>query len=260
MGNFSTFINRGENIMTDLSDYNSYGEKLESHFSLRTSPMAVKMLETEDDIPEGAIRPSKDMGTRIAQCQAFALSRREKKTVAMLKEDNNCFAPIIAYGIEDKPDDPEYKLFMRFPTFERDKYIGIVSAPLRTANFEPDVVIIYSNTAQMRSLIMPFHFSEKEDEVQYHFFPPACSYLLVPVIKNQKCLVALPDPGEHMRALPAEDEIIISIPVSKMSEIMDGMKKVAEYKQGYRDINYMMNYHFPLPPLYQDLFNRWGMG
>ena len=52
---------RGDNIMTELSDYNSYGEKLESHFSLRTSPMAVKMLETEDGIPEGAIRPSKDI-------------------------------------------------------------------------------------------------------------------------------------------------------------------------------------------------------
>ena len=126
--------------MTDLSEYNSYGEKLESHFCLRTSPMAVKMLESEGDIPEGAIRPSTDMGTRIAQCQAFALSRREKKSVAMLKEDNNCFAPIIAYGIEDKPDDAQYELFMRFPTFDKGKYIGIVSAPLRTANFEPDVI------------------------------------------------------------------------------------------------------------------------
>lgn len=245
--------------MPDLSEYNSYGEKLESHFCLRTSPMAVKMLESEGDIPEGAIRPSKDMGTRIAQCQAFALSRREKKTVAMLKEDNNCFAPIIAYGIEDKPDDAQYELFMRFPTFDKGKYIGIVSAPLRTANFEPDVIVIYSNTAQMRSLIMPLHFTAKEDELQYHFFPPVCSYLLVPVINKQKCLVALPDPGEHMRALPAEDEIIISIPASKISDIMDGMKKVAEFKQGYQDINYMMNYNFPLPPLYQDLFKRWGM-
>lgn len=246
--------------MTTINEYNAYGEELEKQLILRTSPMAVKMLKAEDDIPEGAIRPSRDMGNRIAQCQAFALSRRENKTIAMLKEDNNCFAPPIAYGLVDKPDDPQYQLFMGFPTFERDKYIGIVSAPLKTASFEPDVVIFYSNTAQMRSFIMPLHFAQKEDELQYHFFPPVCSYLLVPVMNKQKYLIALPDPGEHMRAMPGEDEIIVSIPASKMDEIMDGLKKMEDMKQGYKDAHYMMNYNFPLPPLYQDLFKRWGMG
>lgn len=246
--------------MSDISKLNTYGKELERKFALRTSPIAVKMLETEDDIPEGAIRPSRDMGNRIAQCQAFALSRRENKTIVMLKEDNNCFAPLIAYGHVDKPDDPEYQLFMGFPTFEREKYIGIVSAPLKTATFEPDVVILYSNTAQMRGLIMFLHFTQKEDELQYHFFPPVCSYLMVPVINNQKYMVALPDPGEHMRALSGEDEIIVSIPASKMDDIIKGQKKSEEFMQGYRDVNYMMNYNFPLPPLYQDLFKRWGMG
>ena len=245
--------------MSENKVYNAYGEELEKKFSLRTSPMAVKMLEKEDDIPEGAIRPARDMGNRIAQCQAFALSRRDKKTIAMLKEDNNCFAPLIAYGHVDKPDDPEYQLFMKFPAFERNKYIGIVSAPLKKANFEPDAVIIYSNTAQMRGLIMFLHFAQKEDELQYHFFPPVCSYLMVPVMENQKYMIALPDPGEHMRALPGEDEIILSIPRSKMDDFMDGQQQVEKYKQGYGDVNYMMNYNFPLPPLYQDLFKRWGM-
>lgn len=245
--------------MTSIAEYNTYGEELEKKFGLRTSPMAVRMLESEDDIPGGAVRPSKDMGNRIAQCQAFALTRRENKTIAMLKEDNNCFAPLIAYGHVDKPDDPEYQLFMGFPAFERGKYIGIVSAPLKSAAFEPDAVVIYSNTAQMRGLIMFLHFAQKEDELQYHFFPPVCSYLMVPVIKNQKYMVALPDPGEHMRALPGEDEIIISIPGAKMDDVMDGQIQAEKFRQGYGDVNYMMNYNFPLPPLYQDLFKRWGM-
>lgn len=246
--------------MTSINEFNSYGEEIENLLIIRTSPIAVKMLRTKKDIPEGAVRPAKDMGNRIAQCQAFTLSRRERLAIAMLKEDNNCFAPPIAYGLVDKPDDPQYQLYMRFPTFDRDKYIGIVSAPLKTANFEPDVVIIYSNTAQMRSLIMPLHFAQKEDDVEYHFFPPACSYLIVPVMNNQKYLIALPDPGEHMRALPGEDEIIISIPQSRMEDIMKGLRQIEEMHQGYREAHYMMNYNFPHPPLYKDLFNRWGMG
>ena len=86
--------------MTTLKDFNRCGEELERLMRLRTSPIAVNMLEKESDIPEGAIRPYRDRGIHIAQCQAFAMSRRQKETIAMLKEDNWCFAALIAYGGE----------------------------------------------------------------------------------------------------------------------------------------------------------------
>src|SRR3989304_258237 len=104
--------------MATISDFNRYGEELERLLILRTSPIAVKMLEKETDIPEGAVRPKKDRGAHYAQCQAFAMSRRQKLTVAMLKEDNWCFAPLIAYGLVDRPDDPRLEQFTTFPSFE----------------------------------------------------------------------------------------------------------------------------------------------
>ena len=71
--------------MPTIKEYNQYGEELENLLGLQTSPIAVKMLEKQTDVPEGAIRPKKDRGYHLAQCQAFAMSRREKATVAMLK-------------------------------------------------------------------------------------------------------------------------------------------------------------------------------
>ena len=62
--------------MPNLSEFNRFGEEIEKRMLLRTSPIAVKMLEKESDIPEGAIRPKKDRGYHLAQCQAFSLSRR----------------------------------------------------------------------------------------------------------------------------------------------------------------------------------------
>ena len=245
--------------MTTRIEFNRYGEDLERILLLRTSPMAVKMLEKEEDIPEGAIRPKKDRGYHLAQCQAFALSRRQKETVAMLKEDNWCFAPLIAYGLVDKPDNPRIERFTSFPTFEKGKYIGIVSAPLRTANFEPDVVIIYSNTAQLRNMLIPIHFEQRESQVNYHFFPPACSYLLVPVINNGKYMVALPDPGDYVRALSGEDEIVLSVPKSKMEEFVSGLKQMEEGKIGFGPSSYMMLPDFPQPPMYKELFTQWGL-
>jgi len=86
--------------MTTLGEYKDYGEEIEKLLFLKTSPLAVKMLKKKEDIPEGAIRPKKDYGYHFAQCQAFAMSRRGRKaTIAMLKEDNWCPAPVSAYGL-----------------------------------------------------------------------------------------------------------------------------------------------------------------
>ena len=85
--------------MTDLKTYRKYGEELELKLRLQTSPIAVKMIKNESDIPENALRPEINHGKHYAQCQVFSLSRRDRMTVAMLKEDNWCPGPVMAYGL-----------------------------------------------------------------------------------------------------------------------------------------------------------------
>jgi uncharacterized protein (DUF169 family) len=247
--------------MAMLSKFNRYGEELERLLLLRTSPIAVKMLEKEGDIPAGAVRPKKDRGIHIAQCQAFAMSRRRKETVAMLKEDHWCFGPLIAYGLVDKPDDPDLQQFLSFPTFERDKYIGVVSAPLRTANFEPDIVLVYSNPAQLRTMLIPTHYGGVEAPVDSHFLPPSCVYQIVSVMSSGQLTVTLPDPGDYQRALAGEDEIILSVPKDKMEELLAGIMEleVLGGEFGYTHANINMQHDFPHPTFYQKLFKRWGL-
>ena len=244
--------------MPSVAEYNKYGEEMERLARLRTSPIAVKMLTRAEDIPEGAIRPWRDRGQHIAQFQAFALSRRHQECVAMLEEDNWCFAPIIAYGMEDKPEDPEFQDYVNFPTFERDKYVGIVSAPLPTAIFEPDVVLIYSDTTQMRNMLMPLNIGHK-DEVECYLFPPACAYQIVPIMKSGRYMITLPDPGEYMRALAGEDEIIISIPAAKMEEFYTRFMKMAESEWSFIHTGMNMLPDFHHPSIYETLFQRWGL-
>jgi uncharacterized protein (DUF169 family) len=244
--------------MTTLREFNKYGEELENKVHLRTAPMAVKMLKSEKDIPEGAIRPWRDRKQHIAQCQAFALTRRQRQTIAMLEEDNWCFAPVIAYGLEEKPQDPELQLFLDYPRFPKGKYIGIVSAPLRTANFKPDVVIIYSNTTQLRNMLAPFNFGNNKNLVDCMLFLPSCAYQVVPVMESGHYMITLPDPGEYMRALAGEDEIILSVPAVRMDEFMQGVKRSQEGEYSYERTSMYMLHDFPQPPFYQMLFKRWG--
>jgi uncharacterized protein (DUF169 family) len=48
--------------MPSIEDNKRFGEELEIRLRLKTSPVAIKMLATETDIPEGAVRPKQDRG------------------------------------------------------------------------------------------------------------------------------------------------------------------------------------------------------
>lgn len=245
--------------MTTLDEYHRCGEDLERLLLLRTSPIAVKMLEKEEDIPEGAIRPKKDYGYHLAQCQAFAMTRRQRVMVAVLKEDNWCWAPLMGYGLVENPHDPFVDEHALFPCLDYGKYIGIVSAPLKTASFEPDLVLIYSNTAQLRSILSVVKFQEKS-LVKSEFDPiDSCIYSVVPVLLNGQYRITLPDPGDYERAMAGEDEIIFSVPKNKIVELVTGLRQMDERKQGYMYHTMVMRPDFPRPEFYIKLFEKWGL-
>jgi len=246
--------------LTTMKEYNSYGEELERSLLLKTSPIAVKMLETEKDIPEGAIRPKRDRGYHLAQCQAFAMNRRQGVTIAMLKEDHWCWAPLLAYGLVEDPHDAFVDAHTSFPRFEYGKYIGMVTAPLKLANFEPDMVLVYSDTAQLREMIGVPKFQDKT-LVKSEFDPiDSCVYSVVPVITEGQYRITLPDPGEASRAFAGDDEIIFSVPKEKLAGLVEGVKRSAAMKQNAEDWSHIiMMPDFPRPDFYIDLFRKWGL-
>jgi len=239
-----------------LESFNKYGEELETSLLLRTSPVAVKMLEKDSDIPKEAFRPKRDGGYHIAQCQAFGLSRREGKTVAMLKEDHWCPTALMAYGMVEKPD----SMAMwgeSFLSFEVGKYIGVVTAPLKRTTFMPDVVLIYSNPAQLRGLLLPMMYGGAS-QVSAHFFLPSCAHCVVDPVETGNYCVVLPDPGEYQRALTLEEEMIFAVPRAKMQGMMEGLNSRGGM-YSHRNQYMSMLPDFEQPQFYKDLFKSWGL-
>jgi uncharacterized protein (DUF169 family) len=246
--------------MSKISDYNRYGKMLEELLHLKTSPIAVKMLEKESDIPKGAFRPKKDKGYHFAQCQAFAITRRQRITIAMLKEDHWCFAPLIAYGMVEDPHHPIVDSLTSFPRFDNDKYIGILTGPLGSINFEPEMVMIYSNVSQLREMVGTAKFLEKTT-IKSEFDPlNSCAYAIIPVIKDDQYRITLPDPGEYTRAFAGEDEIIFSFPISKLQPLAEGIKRTYEMMHNDEEwAQLLLRPDFPRPPFYKELFEKWGL-
>jgi uncharacterized protein (DUF169 family) len=247
--------------MITSKDFNRYGEDLERLLHLRTAPVAVKMLEKEEDIPEGAIRPKRDLGGHLSQCQAFAMTRRRRESIAMLKEDHWCWGPLVGYGLTELPEEYHTVPFMiedaeasrrhakNFPRLEYGKYVGMVTAPLETADFEPDLVLIYSNTAQLRSMLMAAKL--KEGLLVTSQFDPidSCVYSIVPVLLTGQYRITLPDFGE----------ILFSVPTDKMEELIRGLHKFEERHMGYSHMAMMVRPDFRRPEFYKRLFEIWGL-
>ena len=243
--------------MTDIKTLNAYGEELEHSMAFQSAPVAVKMLASEDEIPDGAVRPKKDRGYHIALCQAFAFSRRNRETIAMLKEDNWCPGPVVPFGLL-KPDGEQRGPSGEQAAFEYGKYVGIVTAPLRTANFIPDAVLIYSDTNQLRTMLMSLK-PEERSLIKSNFYPASCTNAVIPVIKNGEYWINLPDPGEYVRALTQAGEMMFTIPWPKMDEFMVNLRKFNRNESGYEREPMMMKTDYPLPPFYSSIFERWGM-
>ena len=249
--------------MRTMDDYNRYGEELERLLLLRTSPLAVKILVKEEEIPKDAIRPRKDRGFHLSQCQAFAMSRRQRITVAMLKVDNWCWAPLIGFGLVDSQAAEKFEMTKDqvkiLPRLEYGKYLGIVSAPLRAASFEPDLVLIYSNTAQLRSMLLAIKY--KEGILASSQFDPinSCVYSVVHVLLTGQYRINLPCAGEHQRAMPGEDELIFSVPRDKIEGLILELRQAEKMKAGYNYSSFEMRPDFPQPEFYKELFKMWGL-
>jgi uncharacterized protein (DUF169 family) len=244
--------------MTTIKEYNRYGEELENILGLQTSPIAVKMLEKESDIPEGAVRPRKDRGYHLAQCQAFALSRRDRVAVAMLKEDNWCPGPVIVYGLVPPPKMPAASPRTSQGVFEYGKYIGILTAPLKKATFKPDAVIIYCDTNQLRVMLLSLKETDRP-LVKSNFFPFSCSNAVIPVIQNGEYWINLPDPGEYARALTTAGEMMFSLPGDKLAGFAENLRQFDRSESGFAHEQMMMRPDFPQPDLYKKVFEDWGM-
>jgi len=243
--------------MTSIKEYNGFGEDLERILKLEDSPVAVKMLKSEAEIPADAVNPRKNFNYHLAQCQAIAKVRRERVTLAMLKEDNWCPGPMTAFGLVP-PEPNEHYSHNECNQFEYGQYTGILMAPLKTAAFEPEAVVMYLTPWQLTNLFSSLK-AEDQTAIDSHYFAPSCVYAVTSAIMSGKYQIVLPDPGEYIRGLSSPGQMIFSIPQPKLAGLVNDL---VQYQKEWGFLlmsNPMMYADYPLPPPYRGAFEKWGM-
>ena len=249
---------------------------LDKLLRMRYPAIAIKLVESEAEVPEGAERPEADWGKHYALCQAFALSRRQNKVICLRRQDQWCWTPLMCYGMcdgskgsvafEEKVKhigivDPEKaeSFVASLPHLPYNKYYAVVMAPLDRADFAPDVILAYTNSAQLRLMLMAV-FSQSGTMVDSSFIPlESCIYSVIPPITEGKYRVTVPDPGEYERAFAGDDELIFSIPAQKIDEFFAGIDHQINLGRSLNSYYPAMKEDFARPPFYNRVFESWGM-
>ncbi len=146
-----------------------------------------------------------------------------------------------------------------FPAWKAGKYIGVVSAPLGTAGFEPDLSVIYCNSAQLRGLLTGLRY--KRGEMVTSTLNPggACVHSTVPALQTGACQVTIPCGGDSKRALARDDELIFSVPANRLEDLMLGLRHLDETGFGYRQSAPDMSFEYPQPENYMKVARMIGM-
>jgi uncharacterized protein (DUF169 family) len=265
---------KGDTSMSQQSVWNEYGVELERRVRLKTFPLAVKLLKDEGDIPKEAQRPQRDLGQRLMLCQGFQLSRREGITVAMLREDMWCHEPVIGYGLQEPPDyffkghtryprdvatlEAGKHYAQEFPRLEVGLYSGVVSAPLMSATFEPDVVMIYCDGAQLSLLLLAREWRDGYSLPSNLSSHAACVSAVIPAILNNQCHVALPCRGDHYSAMAADEEMIFTVPKGKLDDLIAGLRYV-EKTDSRLPRGYKLPKEHPQPNEYEEIARMMGL-
>ena len=257
---------------TTLNVYNDYCRRIERQIRPSSHPLAIKMLESVDDVPEGSKRPVRDYGKCMSTCQVFALSRKYGETVAQLFEDMWCPEPVIGFGLAEPP-----AFFFEgrnrfpggvatlqsganwandFPRFEPGRYVGLVSGPLARVDFEPDVAVFYCNSAQLLRFLLGIAYEDGRDLPVVLGGHSACVYAIVPAMKAGQCWVSIPCRGDRGRAGAQDDELIFTVPRDQIGRLAEGLEQPGT---GSFPTGFSMTAEYGLSESYAEMARLMGM-
>jgi len=248
-------------------DLSKISKALDTYVRLQSSPAAVRMLSSTDEIPKRVKMPKRDLRVRLAVCQGITLARRSGWTMAMGLEDMLCpigsltlgFLPAKAKFLDGSSGIPLWlkdqsaraKVTQELPRLELKKYACLLVAPVERADFEPHLIIIYGNPAQISRLIQANVYETGEPVVSHSSGDFACSEEITRTILTDQCQCVLTGGGDRTIAQAHDREAAFSIPISKVEVVIKGLEET--HKAG---LTYPTRPSFGFEPAFPPLFNE----
>lgn len=259
----------------NIEEIQEMGKEIETWLRMRTHPVAIKLLKSKEEVPEGSIIPTRDTGHKLALCQALSMSEDgHEKTIAMFKEDHYCFEPVIGLGLIKKeegffdgthryPDSARTleagaKWCSHMPSLEEGQYQGIVMSPIHKLNFQPDLILMHVNGLMLTYLLIIKNYIDGEDLYCQLSGHAACVYAIVPALKEKKCYLSIPCKGDRTFARAQDGDLIFTMIPELLPDFIEGVH--FEQKNGWGlPVTRYIKEEYPLHPRYQEYGKKLGL-
>jgi uncharacterized protein (DUF169 family) len=233
-----------------------------------TFPLALRMLPPGEPLPPDIRVPSETLQEQWIVCQSIGVARRYGWALAVGKKDVICPLAAIAFGFY-KPAEAYLKGDAALGMYCKDEqaatnleastwkfpagaYEYVCVAPLQRTNFEPDVIAVYANSAQVLRLVHAALYRQGGRIVSTTGGRLDCAEIVIQTMTTQEPKVILPCTGDRMFGMAQDTEMIFAFPWKLADEIMDGLE--ATHKGGIRyPITVPMRETVTMPKSYQDL-------
>ncbi len=261
----------GNATVSDMAEY------IHNSLRLKTFPIAVKFLEDVRSFPPKARRPSEVFQKKITVCQCVTLARTYGWTVGLAREDLACVPALLAFGLSSVLDPSEglselfcageYAMDLEgaraeaasMCRLENGEYGAIALSPLRKELYDPDVVVLYGNTAQIMRLIQALVY-EKGRRISGEFGGKVeCSEYLIAPFKLKAPRVAVPGMGDRIFSMTQDDELILSIPGDLLADLVHGLKESGRVAGARYPVTFYQNFEPEFPNAYIQVGKKLGI-
>lgn len=249
----------------DLSEVN---ETLNHYVRMQTYPVAVKLCKTKQDLPTRVKFPYKTFNRRIPLCQGVAMARRYGWVIAVGDEDQSCpFGALTMGFVEPKKEyldgaflgslhpgrkEIEAQTAKSLSRLGYGKYKYAVFSPLHRNSFDPDLIIVYGNAAQVARLIQGSLRKRGGSLSSSTVGGIACSAVIAKTIEENECQYIVAGAGDRFFALTQDDELIFTMPRSKIAITLEGL--IEGHEGGHHRIPTLSYLHFE--PKLPDFFYK----
>jgi len=221
-------------------NWNETAAAIEKYVRPATFPLAIKVYRPGEELPAGARRPWRDMGVRMASCQVWNTARRYGWTLAAGRDDLACPAGKVILGVE--PPVPYYtaghlcegmytataeagaRTEAVTPRLEYDAQAVLVAAPLARAAFQPDVVVVYGNPAQVLRLVTAALYQSGGALEQAITGRLVCSDLIAAAPRLGAARVVMPCYGDRIFGQTQDHEMAFAIPPALLPALVEGLE------------------------------------
>jgi dephospho-CoA kinase len=219
---------------------------MERLMRLKSFPVAFKMLEDKKALAE--IPFVRRVKSKSTLCQMINLVRNFDWTVGADADDFMSMVCSSIIGLSDTPDymkdgtfrsivwtksraDAE-KYEAAIPRLPIGKYEAVALAPLVYNPFDPDIILIYANPAQMILLINALQFEDYEVMQFFCVGESSCSDVIARCYRDNKPSMSIPCYGERRYGHAQDDELVMALPASMFGKALRGLE--ALYRRGIR--------------------------